>query len=1229
MRFNKTISCAILALAMTATSAAWGQVERGGITGKVTDSTGAILGAATVTIKNEDTGVTSTAKTNDSGDFLFTDLNPGKYTVVVTMPGFQKVETDHVQVDVGSRVKNDAQLPVGTTEQSVTVQAGAQQLNYNSGGLGMVIEQKAITDLPLIYGNPFALEFLAPGITISGVNPNIHVYDSSSATVSVNGSALNALDYKLDGAPDNRVRFSAFTPSTEFISQYKLDTSTYDASQGHSSGGFVNTQLKSGTNRIHGSVFAYYQNPKINANTWVDSPTAQQAKPTFVREGADAGGPLWKDRAFWFAGYEHSRQGTPNPQTLTVPTVAERNGDFSALLGLGTGTTCAAGATPTAIPTGANPYQIFSPYTAIPTTTTATTYNRLCIPGNIIPKSQINPIAAADLAMYPLPNAVGKADGENNFFYAGVEPDNYNAEILRLDGTISQRQNAYLHLIRSSRVQLNKNNYFPPISGTTLDYENRGVALGHVFIVNPNIVATTVLSYTRFTTQSLPGALNTITPTSEGFPAYTTTNQNMFANSAPRIDLTTYTSATTASGVQSFDDIYLGSFSLSQTKGPFFLRYGMEYRRYLTNGLSGTTEQGQYGSTGSLTSATSSVTPATGIGLAVAQLELGALSSGSQNQNSDFAIRSDYYAGYFQNDWRATSKLTLNMGLRWEYETPDVERNNKQAVAFNFNAANSTTTAAATTFASKVAGTNALLPSSISPTGGLVFAGVNGAGKNPYNSPIYDFLPRVGFAYAALPNTVLRGGFGIFFDSLNSEYLSGGNNGSTTTFLIPQQGFSATSSVSAPTFTNNGNGTGTLNYTSTLSNPFPSGLTPITGNSLGTSTALGQNVQFLLPNPHTPYNERFSVGIQHQFGQWVGSIDYVGNHGVHQPVQQITQGTNTGGEEFNNVPAQYYSKIANGYDYTENTAINNTSSVVNPFYGLIPSGAVNNLSSSKLTVAQLLRPRPEFASINALSFNGNSIYNSLQGELQRRFSNGLEFTAAYTWSRTLDATTYLNPTDTAPWYGVSANDRPQRLAMSGIYELPFGRGRRFFANSNKIVAQVIGGWQMQGVYQIQSGAPITFTTNPTFLANNGGDAHFTRSQYKQSIATNGTGTGNWFNTADFVSINGTKGTPDYLLSCGTAAYCATQLPGTYQIRTFPLRFNTLRADNLNQFDAGVQREFKLWELGTLQFRGEAINLLNHPVYSAPAVNPSTATFGQIVSQANQPRVYQFAGFFRF
>jgi hypothetical protein len=285
----------------------------------------------------------------------------------------------------------------------------------------------------------------------------------------------------------------------------------------------------------------------------------------------------------------------------------------------------------------------------------------------------------------------------------------------------------------------------------------------------------------------------------------------------------------------------------------------------------------------------------------------------------------------------------------------------------------------------------------------------------------------------------------------------------------------------------------------------------------------------------------------------------------------------------------------------------------------------------------LLRPRPEFGRINAYEMNGTSIYHAAQVFLQRRFTQGLSTTAAFTWSRSLDALYYLNPGDPQPWYGTSMNDRPLRFSASGIYQLPWGRGRRWLSSSRDVVAQVVGGWQVQGIYQVQSGQPLTFTGNDIYYGTNPGDAHWSRSQYKSTVKLGSGLGGYWFNPANFLtsqsSVPGvhTVTCPAYNANTPTLnTFCPDAFPGTYQIRTFAPRYNTLRADRLNQLDLGIQRQFQVVEWGTLQFRAEAINALNHPVYSAPAsMDPTNSQFGQITSQANQPRVFQFAGFFRF
>ncbi len=1053
-----------------------------------------------------------------------------------------------------------------------------------------------------MYGNPFTLETLSPGLLVSGVNPNIHSYDSNTATVSVNGSTLNSIEYRLDGAPDNRIRLSAYTPGTEFINQYKVETASYDATEGHSSGGFVNVSLKSGANQFHGGIFASYQNPTLNANFWHLGPTAA-AKAVWLREGGDVSGPIWRDRIFFFGGYEHSRAATPNVQTLTVPSVAERSGNFSELYALDT-----------AHPAGTtNLYQLYNPTSG----TTGTCSGKSCtvrtaIPGNILPS--VNNIAAAALAYYPQPNTAPNSSGGGNFSYSNAEPDYYYAYATRVDATITSKQTLFGHYVDSHRLQPGKNGYFYPVTGTTLTYQNKGVALGYTYAINPATVLDAHLTWTRFVNQNVVSSQDKLNATTIGMPSYLVTGLPDAANSFPRIDSTGYQSLNSDSGVLSHDDVTLGSIQLSRLFGNHFLRGGFEYRMYNTNAGITTQSNGRYQNTG-VYDTVNSATAAQSIGFGLAQFEAGIPTSSAITINSDFASRSNYMAEWLQDDWKASATLTVNVGLRMEYEGPNSERNEKANTFFDFNAVNPVSAAAKAAYTS-IASTNPnLLPAaSFNVNGGLRFLGdpTEPFGHQDYKAQVLNFLPRLGLAYQFVPNTVFRAGFGIFDDSLSSFYLSGGNSGSTTSFLLPQQGYTQTTTQNASADTG-------LTFPSTYANPFPNGIVQPTGNSLGLATALGQAVTFQPTNPKSPYNMRWSAGLQHQFGAWLAAMDYVGNHGVHLPIQK----------EYDSVPNQYLSTVTNGFDATAYQKFITT--VSNPFYNVLPN-TVSLGSGKTTTVAQLLRPYPEFTSVTAYITSGMSIYHSLQAQLLRRFANGASFTSAFTWSKSMDATQYLNSGDSAPWYGISQNDRTFRFATSGIYELPFGTGRKFLSGRG-FISQVVGGWQVQGVYQVQSGQPLSFnpstSTGPLYLGTGSpANSAWGRGGFKASSG-NLTTTGTWFNKADWSTTTATT---------VTSGVVAGVTPNAYQIRTLPIRFDSLRADFLNQADMAVQRNFslaRLYEPASLQFRVDAINIANHPVYggsgtnSNPVTDWTSATFAQVTAQENQPRIYQFEAFLRF
>jgi hypothetical protein len=1210
-----------LLVALTAISPVFliAQADRGGITGRITDNTGAVIPDTPITLRNEDTGVVQTAVTNSVGIYIFQNLNPGSYTLTIKRSGFKNVERTHAVVDVNQVNQQDVSLEIGTASDTVEVTTGVQQLQTTSASVGLVVEQRSIQELPLVYGNPFTLETLAPGLLVSGVNPNIHSYDSNTATVSVNGSTLNSIEYRLDGAPDNRIRLSAYTPGTEFIGQYKVETASYDATEGHSSGGFVNVSLKSGTNQFHGVAFASYQNPTLNTNYWHLAPGVP-AKAVWLREGGVIGGPIKRDKLFFFAGYEHSRAATPNVQTQTIPSLAERGGNFSELYALDP-----------ANPVGtSNKYQLYDPTTGHSVTGGVcgssngkpnTCVVRNPIAGNIIQPSAISSIAAAALKYYPNPNTTPNSAGGGNFSYAGAEPDYYYAFVVRSDYTINQKQQIFGHYVQSHRLQPGKNGYFFPVTGTTLTYQNKGMAFGYTYAINPTVVLDAHLTWTRFVNQNVVSSQDKLDATLIGMPAYLINGLGDNARSFPRLDITGYQSLNSDNGVLSHDDVTLGSVQLSKLLGNHFLRGGFEYRMYNTNAGITTQSNGRYQNNGSYVTA-NSIASAQSLGFSLAQFEYGLPSSSAITINSDLASRSNFMAEWLHDDWKATPKLTINAGLRFEYEGPNNERNQKANTYFDFNTANPIAAAAQKNYAAIVSSNPNLLPaSSWTVNGGLRFLGDPSTplgGRQDYQAQKLNVLPRLGFSYQAEQNTVLRAGFGIFNDSLSTFYLSGGNSGSTSTFLLPQQGFTQSTSVSGTP--DNG-----LTFTSTLANPFPNGIALPTGSSLGLQTFVGNAVTFQPLNPRSPYNMRWSAGVQHEFGAWLADVSYVGNHGVHLPIQK----------EFNAIPAQYLSTYTAGYDADINQKL--TTTVNNPFSGVVPNTSTLG-SQTKVAVGQLLRPYPQFTSVSAYITSGMSIYHSFQASLNRRFSNGASFVSAFTWSKSMDASQYLNPSDARAWYGLSQNDRTFRLATAGIYQLPWGRGRRFL-NQGGIASAIAGGWQVQGVYQVQSGQPLSFnpaslatsgTSLPVYLGANPAGSAWGRSGYKNSITGPGNA-GNWFNIGNWATT--------------TSKAISGQIPGVYgnqyQIRALPIRFDGLRADFLNQFDAAVQRNFSLsriYEPLVLQFRVDFINVLNHPVYggsgtgsvnSNPVTDWTQSTFGEVTTQSNQPRIYQFEAFIRF
>jgi hypothetical protein len=1234
---------------MLASMVAWGQGNGGGLLGDVTDSGGAHIPNAVVSITDEATKVTLTTKTNADGAYSFPALTPSRYTVVIKSQGFETFTEHGIVVDVDNTSRADVTMKVGSSEQQVVVFADTQRVETSSASLGLVVEEKSINDLPLAYGNAFALEVLAPGVTLDNLGTQ-HVYDSGTANISVNGSALNTIDYKLDGVADNRLRSSAFSPNTESINQYRFGTSTYDASQGHAAGGFINVQAKSGTDKIHGSLFTYYQNPNINSASWSLNPVANPPKPSWIRFGFGVGGPILRQKAFYFVGYEHSYAKNPPSSSSNdvIPTHSEIQGDFSSLLALDPKAAAAAPCTTSGIITGTpNIYQLFDPWSSVGS---GGKNYRKCIPGNRVDQYTtvagthgVNPIAAKVLNYYDV-HTTGATGASDLYNYAILSRDKYDGGIIRLDYNLNSSQSMFLHVERSARTNPSADPY-PPTNGRTLRYNNYGAALGHTYALSPSTVLTSVAGYTRFTNFATNDGAGSVTPTSIGMPSYLDTG-----TASEAIPMFTINGVVTLNGqpyTAQRDDIWLANSTLSHQAGTHLLKIGVEYRRYITDGVSAAkgTQNGSYTSDGNL-----AVSQSTGkassqgnqIPFAVAELEMGMLSSGSQTQVADSLTRMTYWAAFVHDDWRATNKLTLNLGLRWELETPNTELNGKDVAYFDFNSSNDVTAKGAANYLTVASGMptfeNSVGPlTSINPNGGLVFANTKGNGLAPYATNKLSMNPRIGFAFAPNEKLAIRGGYGIFFDSVGMYFVA--------LPYIPQNGYTQATSITAPAYATSD--TGLAAITSTLNDPFgnfanqtPGSLTPITGNSAGLDTAIGQNTTLQTYNQHTPqpYNQRWSLGIQKQIGGFIASVDYVGSKATHLYT--------TNQQDLNAIPRQYLSSVKGGFDQYENFALG-TTTLANPFLN-VGSSTYNALYSTKtLSVGQLVRPRPEFYTINGSPMNGSANYNSVQVSVNRRFTRGFSTTQSFTYSKQMDATQFLNTGDATPWYGLSAYDRPLRYSMSVIYQLPWGRGRRWLSSSHGVVAQIVGGWQLNGLYQNQSGKPFSFGNSVYTGPGSPGDSAWSRSSYKNSRVFNSGGSGTsqaglWFNPSNWLLVSKfpmppgmTQTTQNTIATCpftngATSTYiCPTGEPGSLQYNSFAPRYGTLRADRFIKADAGIQRQFQIGELGTLQFRAEAHNLFNRPTYSAPATDPTKTTFGQITGADFSGRIYQFAAFVRF
>jgi Carboxypeptidase regulatory-like domain/TonB dependent receptor len=1149
LRTGLTVFLIVLA-AIAAHVPAAAQDARGAITGTVTDSSKGVVPGASVTVTNIAMGTSTTTTTNEEGMFQALFLIPGGYRVTVELSGFKKYVRENVDVRIADRLQLEIALEVGGTVEEVTVAAETPLLDTSTASLGNVVDARRIAELPTPHGDPYALIGLAAGVSYTGSMRLDRPFEPTHIVgYAMDGTRGNRSDLTIDGVPSTATAnasevIASYVPPADIVQEFKVQTATFDASMGNTEGGVTNLSIKAGTNQLRGSAY-FMKTPKsLFANDFfANANNIELADFNYNRYGGMAGGPVMvpgydgRRKTFFTYGFEGIHESRPrNNGTPTVPSEKMRNGDFSELLALGP------------------QYQIYNPLTRRATGTGRIMANPF--PGNIIPQGMINPVARAALEYLGRPLTAGNADGTGNFQQPSLpETIKYATNTIRVDHNVSDRQRLYGRYSWYDRNS-NYNNYFNNLStGEWFQFISRQFAFDHVVIVNPTTVVNVRYGYNWFVRGT------DTNPANHGFDltklGFSGAYNNMIPDDVrrfPRFDIAGY-QGTGFGGEYRPNETHSFNANVTKTMGEHSLRGGFEFRRYReTSEFFANNQTGQFNFDTTWTRGPlDNSTPAPGsLGQSFAAFLLGLPSSGSINQPASYDEASTTNGFFVQDDWRVGNRLTLNLGLRYELETALKEADNRSVRGFDPNAGQPIEAAARAALNQAATGVSV---NDFHVKGGLTFAGVNGQPASLYDPPKNNFMPRLGATYKLDDRTVLRGGYGVFYGFL------GQRRGDVSTI-----GFS----TSTPMVVSLDNG---LTFPETLSNPFQGGLQQPPGSSLGAQTFLGQSITYFDADPTSPRNQRWQVGIQRELpGGWVLDAAYVGNHG--SDLQTL--------RNLNALPNQYLSTSPVRDDATNQYL---SALVPNPFFNLMPATAGNAFRSATIARERLLRPYPQFDAVNTSTNEGWSWYHALQTGLQKRFSAGYTLGLNYTYSQFTEATEFLNAGDPEPWDGISSQDVPHRLSVSGIVEVPVGRGRRFATDASPVVDAIVGGWQVQGIYTYQSGFPLGW-----------GNIIYTGSLDDIALPAGERSVARWFNTdAPFNKVS-----TQQLVS---------------NVRTFPLRIDSVRGDDLNNVDVSVIKNVTIAGEKKLQFRFESINALNHPLFPAANTSPIANTFGQIVSSA--------------
>ena len=1151
----------LLALTLVSVCALWmsaglaaAQSFQGGMRGSVKDAQGVIPGV-TITLTNEATGVSRDTVSNASGEYSFPALDPSSYTIKASVQGFKTFERRGMRIGTQQFVTLDVVLEVGTVEESITVTADAPLIETSNASHAEVLDAKTIETLPSIGRNVFLMAVTVPTVQSSGDTHWNRMQDQTGASaISLGGGGVRSNNYLLDGFPvtdlQNR---SATNPSGEMVEDVRVQVHTYDAEMGRTGGGVLNTTAKSGSNSWRGSGFFQNRPNALIGPLFFNQIRNIENSPQFWRSaGGGFGGPIIHSKTFFWAAGEGYRDGLSQNAVMTVPSAAWRNGDFSSYRN----------AQGQMIP-------IYDPLT------TDASGNRQPFPGNVIPQNRISPWAREYLKAIPLPETV-LPTGLGSLPVQDVIKDAAQQGSLKLDHHFTDNvglSGVYLYQNSSEPDR----NFFPEARYAYPSYQlDRAInvfVLNNTYIVNSSTVATLRFGMNTFEDDnSLPFEFD---PATLGFaPGFVS---QMPVKKFPSVSTTGY-QGTGFSGVNNRNYYtYGGNGTITKLIGGHSYKIGADYR------LLGVKAQNFGQSAGSFTfnGQFAAANPTTNTRNAIADLLLGYPSSGSFTQNSPVNNFVKYYSAYLQDDWRATDKLTLNYGVRFEKESGLAERDNQLVVGFDQAAISPLNV---TIPADPIAGTPAR-----QVTGGLMYAGVDGNKETTGNPPAIKISPRIGAAYSMNDKTVVRGGYGLFW----APWAYGANN---------SVGFSATTNMAQP------NNIPALS----IQDPFPSGLIPVSGNSRGLLSGVSSDISFVDPNKTAPYVHQYSIDVQRELvGNLSGSVAYIGSTGRRLTVN--------GNVNINQVDPKY---LPLGSALTQ--------TVPNPFFGNPNAGTLSTRATIERN--QLLRPFPQFLNVNQQETNlGKSQYHAGVIQVRKRMT-WWSGSFSYTYSRLQDnqfgqgnyytsapgllnhysfieGSSYFDP---GAEYGRSLIDSPHKVSMTPTFQLPFGEGRRFL-NESRVANAILGNWTISAVIQMQSGFPIGVSQN----TNN---TNLLGAAQRPNIVP-----GQEFVLGDITDRLRADPSDDRYLNAaafsaapaGTFGNAPRILPGAYS----PWR---------NSTDVAINKDIRFGGGKRATLRLEIINLFDNPWYAAmSSVAFGNNNFGKVESQGNYSRTMQVTGRFSF